>query len=210
MKRFDFRTLLGLGLILLGGMMLLDKIGIVHGAANLFFGGALLLVGLYFLYNFIQSPRSHWWAVIPAMALVGMSAGSILPGALAGWAGGIFLGALGVAFMLVYLTDRSRWWGIIPGGVLLTLALVASVDKTNWINTGSLFFGGLGLTFLLVAILPNNVGKMQWAYIPAIVLILMGALLASQVTAGVADYIWPAALILVGLAVVFSFFIKRE
>ena len=209
MKRFDFRTLIGIGMILLGSLLLLDKIGIVHGAASLFFGGILLLAAAYFLYYFFQGPQRHWWAVIPSFALFGMAAGAILPGSLGGLAGGIFLGALGLSFMIVYITDRSRWWGIIPGGVLLTLALVAVVDKTNLINSGSLFFGGLGLTFLLVAILPNPVSKMQWAYIPATVLILMGALLASQVTAGIQDYIWPIALIVAGLVVILSFFTKR-
>ena len=210
MRRFDFRTLIGLGLILFGSLMLLDKIGIIRGAASFIFGCVLLLAAAYFLYHFFQNPKRHWWAIIPSMALFGMAAATFLPGALSGLAAGIFLGTLGLAFMIVYITDHSRWWGIIPGGVLLTLALVASVDKANWMNTGSLFFGGLGLTFLLVAIVPNTVGRMQWAYIPAIVLILMGALLASQVTAGVADYIWPVVLILVGLVVVFGFFIKKK
>ena len=210
MRRFDFRTFLGVGLILLGGLLLLEKFGVVHGAANLFFGAGIALAAVYFLYIFFQNPAQRWWAIIPSMALFGLALSVVLPSALSGLSGGLFLGALGLAFFIVYLTDSQRWWGIIPGGVLLTLALVASLDKSNWINSGSLFFGGLGLTFLLVAVLPNKVGKMQWAYIPAVVLFLMGALLATQATAGAADYIWPAALIIAGLVVVAGFFFKRE
>jgi hypothetical protein len=209
MKRFDIRTLLGVALILLGGLMLLEKFGLVHGASNFFWGIALFLAGAYFLFFFTQNPQQGWWAIIPAMALLGMAASAVLPAAFTGLGGGLFLGALGLAFIFVYLTNRSRWWGIIPGGVLVTLAVIASLDKSNWINTGSLFFVGLGLTFLLVAILPNPVGKMQWAYIPAVVLVLMGALLGSQATAGLADFIWPTALIVVGLVVVINFF-KRN
>jgi hypothetical protein len=209
-KRFDVRTLFGGGLILLGVLMLLERIGLLHGAANLFWGVALLLAGAYFLYVFAQNPRERWWAIIPSMALLGMAASTVLPETFSGLGGGLFLGGLGLAFMIVYLTDRSRWWGIIPGGVLLTLALVASLDQTNWINSGSLFFVGLGLTFLLVAILPNPSGQMQWAYIPAVVLVLMGALLGMRATAGLADYIWPSALIIVGLVVLVTFFTKKE
>ena len=57
MRHIDFRTQIGLGLILLGSLMLLDKLGIVHGAASLFFGFAFFLAALYFLYYFIQTPK---------------------------------------------------------------------------------------------------------------------------------------------------------
>jgi hypothetical protein len=213
MKRFDFRFIIGAGLVLLGGLMLLEKFGVLHGASSLFWGAALWVAAAYFFYVFIQSPQGRWWAIIPAMALLGMGGSAILPLVFSGWGGGMFLGSLGVAFLIVYFTDHSRWWGIIPGGVLLTLAAITVVDesaKFGSLGSGSLFFLGLGLTFLLVALLPNPVGKMQWAYIPAVVLLLMGAFLGSAVTAGLADYIWPVALIVAGLLVVFGFFYKRE
>lgn len=210
MRRFDVRTIFGVGLILLGGLMLLEKFGLIQGAASLFWGAALLLAAAYFLYIFIQSPQSRWWAILPAMALLGMAGSVVLPRFFSGLGGGVFLAALGLAFFIVYFTDHSRWWGIIPGGVLFTLAVVASLDRSNLINTGSLFFVGLGFTFLLVALLPHPLGDMRWAYIPAVVLVLMGALLGSQTTAGLADYVWPTALIIMGLVVIFNFFVKKE
>jgi hypothetical protein len=209
-RRFDIRTLFGGGLILLGVLMLLERFGLLHGAADLFWGAAFVLAGAYFVYMFAQNPRQQWWAIIPALALLGVAVNIVLPETLSGLGGGLLLGGLGLAFVIVYLTDRSRWWAIIPAGVLLTLALVASLDNINWINTGSLFFVGLGLTFLVVAILPNPSGQMQWAYIPAVVLVLMGALLGMRATAGLVDYIWPSALIIVGLVVLVSFFTKKE
>jgi hypothetical protein len=213
MRRFDIRMIFGLGLMLLGGLMLLEKFGILRGASSLFWGAAFLVGAAYFFYVFVQSPQGSWWAIIPAMALLGMGASAILPHVFSGLGGGIFLGALGVAFFVVYATDRLRWWGIIPGGVLLTLALVsvlADSDTFNALGSGSIFFVGLALTFLLVALLPNPVGKMQWAYIPAAVLFIMGAVLGSTSTAGLADYVWPVALIIVGLLVIAGFFFKRE
>ena len=207
MRRFDVRMVFGLGL------MLLEKFGILRGASSLFWGAAFLVAAAYFLYIFVQSPQGRWWAIIPAMALLGMSASAILPHVFSGLGGGIFLGALGVAFFIVYATDRSRWWGIIPGGVLLTLAAVSTLadsDTFNVLGSGSIFFIGLALTFLLVALLPNPFGRMQWAYIPAAVLFIMGAVLGSTSTAGLADYVWPVALIIVGLLVIAGFFYKRE
>lgn len=213
MKRFDVRMVFGLGLMLLGGLMLLEKFGILRGASSLFWGAAFWVGAAYFLYIFVKNPQGTWWAIIPAMALLGMGASAILPHVFSGLGGGIFLGALGVAFFIIYATDRSRWWGIIPGGVLLTLAVVsvlADSDTFNAFGSGSIFFVGLALTFLLVALLPNPFGKMQWAYIPAAVLFIMGAVLGSTSTAGLADYVWPVALIIVGLLVIFGFFYKRE
>jgi hypothetical protein len=213
MKRLDFRMIFGLGLMLLGGLMLLEKFGILRGASSLFWAAAFLVAAAYFLYVFIKSPQGTWWAIIPAMALLGMGASAILPHVFNGLGGGIFLGALGVAFFTIYATDHSRWWGIIPGGVLLTLAAVSTLagsDTFNAFGSGSIFFVGLALTFLLVALLPNPFGKMQWAYIPAAVLFIMGAILGSTSTAGLADYIWPVALIIVGLLVIAGFFYNRE
>jgi hypothetical protein len=217
MKRFDFRILLGGGLMLIGLLLLLEKMHIISGAAGIFWGGILLAAGVGFGLVFLQRPQARWWAIIPAMALLGAGAsaiaGSILPRALSELSGGFFLGALGIAFFIVYATDRSRWWGIIPGGVLLTLACIAvlqGAERVAGIASGSLFFLGLGLTFLLVAILPNPVGKMQWAYIPAAVLVVMGALLGSQATAGLVGYIWPAVLILIGVVVLIAYFFKKD
>jgi len=213
MRRFDIRTVFGLGLMLLGGLMLLEKFGILRGAPSLFWGAAFIVTAAYFLYVFFQSPQGNWWAIIPAMALLGMGGSAILPRVFSGFGGGLFLGALGVAFFVVYATNHSRWWGIIPGGVLLTLALVsvlADFDRFNAFGSGSIFFVGLALTFLLVALLPNPFGQMQWAYIPAVILFIMGAVLGSTSTAGLADYVWPVALIIVGVLVIFGFFYKRD
>lgn len=209
MRNIRFETFFGAGLVLLGALMLLEKFGVLRGATSLFWGAALLMGAIYFLVDFLRSPSGHWWAVIPGMTFLGLAGVSILPRVFSGLGGGIFLGALGLAFIIIYLTDHARWWGLIPGGVLLTLALVASFEHSSWANSGSLFFVGLGLTFLLVAVLPNPFGQMQWAYIPAVVLVIIGALLGTQATAGLAGYIWPAAMIIMGVVVLARYFLKR-
>jgi hypothetical protein len=213
MMRLNARLIFGGGLVLLGGLLLLEKLNVLHGAGSLFWGVIFLLGAASFIAFFAQNPGSKWWAIIPAMLFLGMGGSALLPRAFSGLGGGIFLGALGLAFWIIYFSDRARWWGIIPGGVLFTLAGVSVLNETQGLsnlNSGSLFFIGLGLTFLLVALLPNPFGQMRWAYIPAIVLVVMGALLGSRSTAGLADYIWPAALILSGLLVLYGFYFKKE
>jgi hypothetical protein len=213
MKRFDFRTIFGAGLIVLGGLMLLEKFGLIHGASDKFWGLALLAGAAYFLVVFYQAPATRWWAIFPAAAFLGMGGAAFLPAAFSGWGGLVFLGALGLGFFTVYLVNRANWWAIIPGGVLLTLGIVSGLDETGlagWFSSGSVFFIGLGFTFLLVALLPNPGGPARWAYIPAIVLILLGGLVASQETQAFFSFLWPAALILAGLLVIWGFFSNRD
>lgn len=210
MKYLNPKTLLGIGLILLGGLMLLEKIGIVTGASSKFGAAVFLLGSFYFFSLYFKAAKQMWWAIIPAMALLGIAGSAMMPDSLDRISGSTFLGALGLAFFIIYFTEHERWWGIIPGGVLITLASVAAFEGTFWAEKGIMFFLGLGLTFLLVAILPTPSGKHTWAYIPALVLMLIGAFLGSQVTEALTGYLLPAILILAGLIVVISFFFKKE
>jgi hypothetical protein len=209
--RSNFRVILGTLLILLGGVLLLERLGYLHGLSNFFWGAILLIGGAFFTYVFFSDVRNSWWAVIPGFTLLGLSVDAFLPVVSRDFGRAMFLAPLGLSFLVVYLTDRARWWGIIPGGVLLTLAVVTLVTpRASGIDSGAVFFLGLGLTFLLVAILPNPVGGMQWAYIPAMVLILMGALLGSSSMTSLADYLWPVVLIVFGAMIILRFFLRRE
>lgn len=205
MKRIDFRILVGAALILLGALMLLERFGLFHGASDFFWGIVFLAGGAYFLYRFSNNIRSEWWAAIPGFALVGLAADSLLSGILGNWGGFFFLGFLGLGFLIIYFTGRERWWAIIPGGVLVTLGFISVLDNVfGGRETGGFFFLGLGLTFLLVAILAS----MQWAYIPAVILLIMGALLGTPFV-GSMNLLWPAVLIIGGLILIFQF-IRRK
>lgn len=205
MKRIDFRIILGAALILLGILMLLERIGLFHGASNIFWGVVFLAGGAYFLYRFANNMSGEWWSAIPGFTLLGLAADSLLPRILGNWGGLFFLGFLGLGFIAVYFSDRQRWWALIPGGVLLTLGFVSVLsDVYGGRETGGFFFLGLGLTFLLVAILTS----MQWAYIPGVILLVMGALLGTPFV-GTLNFIWPAALIFGGLVLIFQFMRRK-
>jgi hypothetical protein len=201
MKHMDFRMIIGGGLILLGVLMLLERFGLLRGASDFFWGVVLLTGGGYFLYRFANNIRGEWWAVIPGSALAGLGADSLLSAILGNWGGFLFLGCLGVGFLAIYSTDRERWWALIPGGVLVTLAMVSVLDRVYGAGeTGGFFFLGLGLTFLMLAILAS----LQWAYIPAVVLLIMGALLGTPFI-GAMNYIWPTILIIGGMILIWQF-----
>ncbi len=205
MKSLDTRILIGAGLILLGALMLLERIGLFRAVVEVFWGLLFLVAAGYFLYRFIGDPRGQWWAAIPGFALAGLGAEVLLPPVLGDWGGVFFLGALGIGFFAVYLSERSRWWAIIPGGVLVTLAFITFLsDRLGVAQTGGFLFIGLGVTFLLVAALAS----MQWAYIPGIILLVLGAAVGT-LNAGAFSYVWPATLVLAGILLILQFVRKK-
>jgi hypothetical protein len=201
-KIISSRFFWGLVLIIGGALLLLDTFGIFKGGA-LFWTVLSAIAGVLFLSVYITN-HVHWWALIPGIiflavaALIGLT--SFLPGFSAtNLAGSVILGGIGLSFLLVYLVEHKNWWAIIPAGVMGTLTVVAALDPiTSGDVSGGIFLLGLGVTFGLVAVLPNSIGQMRWAWIPAGILGIIGFLLLLAVGSYI-NYVWPAILILGGL-----------
>ena len=207
MRRYDPRLLLGILLVLGGLLSLLDAMGVISNGGGIFWGLIFGAGGLIFLYMLINN-RENWWAAFPAFTLLGLAASSFLPKSLGAYDGLVFFAGISLGFWWVYFTGTERWWAIIPAGVLLTLGIVSSVNNaTSDLATGGLFFLGLGLTFILVAVLPGGNGR-SWALIPGTILLLFGALLGTPFR-GIADYLWPAVLVILGGYFVVRFFLHR-
>ena len=201
MNRWSVRIWLGAVLIVLGLLMLLERFGLFQGAANIFWGVIFLAGALWFLYRFAAHTRHEWWAAIPGFALLGIGATILLSDLVGNWSGFLFLGALGLGFFAVYFSDRKRWWAIIPGGVLITLGLVATIGEvSDGRQVAGLLFLGIGLTFLLVAILAS----LQWAWIPGLILLVIGAFIGMPFS-GSLNYAWPVALIAGGALLIVQF-----
>jgi hypothetical protein len=207
-RRYDSRLLLGVLLVLGGILSLLDATGVISNAGGIFWGLLFAAGGLFFLYMLINN-RENWWAAFPAFTLLGLAASSFLPDSLEAYDGLVFFAGLSAGFWWVYFSSTNEhWWAIIPAGVLLTLGIVSVVDNVSAVSdTGGLFFLGLGLTFILVAVLPGGSGR-SWALIPGTILLVFGALLGTPLS-GFTEYLWPAALIILGGYFVLRFFINR-
>jgi hypothetical protein len=206
------------GALLIGAgvLLLLQNLGIFESVAPLFIALAFAAAGLIFLYFFLARPRDTWWAAIPGFTLLGLGAtvfvGEVGPRILAPLAGSVFLGAIGVGFLMVYFARRDFWWALIPAGVMGTLAVVAAIDVTRLGGemSGSIFFLGLGLTFAVIGLLPNPDGKVQrWALIPAAVLLVM-AMVIGTVYASTLNYVWPVVLIIAGGVLVYKAMQSRQ
>lgn len=199
MRRIEWRVLVGILLVAVGALLLLQTFNILRFVWEVVWAVLFVASGAGFLVVFLGR-QEHWWAVIPGMALLGI--GGLIGLSVFGLddviGGAVFLGALSLAFWLVYLRSRDNWWAVIPGGVLATLALVAGLEQVvPWAETGGIFFLGLALTFGLVYLLPTPHGRMAWALIPAAVLFVVG-LIVVLATSSVLQFLWPVVLILVG------------
>lgn len=210
MERLNRRLLVGVLLILVGVLVFLQNLQIFQ-VEGLVWGGLFVLGGLVFLWVLIENRTHNWWAAIPGVILVDLGLLILLPGIIPGFegrfGGAFFLAGISAAFWLVYLLTPANWWAVIPGGVLLTLAAVAGIDSGG-IETGGIFFLGLAATFGLLSLIPVEGRRMTWPLIPAGILAVMGVLFMTA-AGGLAQYVWPALLILAGLFLLARGFVRR-
>ena len=187
-------------LILAGVLFMLQELNILGNAFQflwliLLAAGSAVFLWIYF------SKQEQWWAIIPGLTLLGLSLAGIrslldiVPGS--NWSGAVFLGCMGSAFWLIYFRKQEQWWAIIPGGVMLTLAAVTALDNIfEWSEV--IFFLGFGITFLMVAVLPTQGQDTRWAYIPAVIMSILGVSLFAPFQTAMLIF-WP--IVLIGLGV---------
>jgi hypothetical protein len=195
-----------------GILFLLDSLGIM-AVGTILWPVLIAIASLAFLSIFVTAPRANWWAAIPGFVLLGLTGtialDQLAPEGAGDWGGALFLGGIALAFWVIYFVNPDHWWAVIPGGVLLTLSLVAGLSSVlEGVEMGGVFFFGLGLTFALLALLPTSEGRLTWAIIPAIVLLVMGALITAA-AAQLIDYVWPVALVVGGLYLLYRVFRSR-
>jgi len=206
MKWSILRMLWGLLLVLAGVLFLLNSIGTIT-IGDYQWAIILGIGGLAFLSVFLAD-RQQWWALFPSFGL--LIGGTILflesafPGLSDDFGGAIAMGGIGLVFLLIFITNIKNWWALIPAGVLLSLAVMLLLG----FESGGIFLIGLGLTFGVLGFVPTEHGRMRWAFIPAVVLILIGIF----VTLAIYDLfalLWPLALIAAGLVIIY-FVIKTR
>ncbi len=213
MKRLDLTLIVGLGLVVVGGMFLLQTLGVIEGVLPLLWVFVFAASGLVFLY-FFWINREHWWALIPGFTLLGLGAliglSEYGPKEVENVAAVMFLGSIGLSFWLIYFLNREHWWAIIPGGVLFSIAVIAGLEQVNVHDNviASIFFLGLALTFGAIALLPTPYGKMKWAWFPAGILFVIGIIIFSAAVSAF-KYLWPIGVILVGLYILYRALFRK-
>ena len=217
MKSANASITAGIVLMMLGVLLMLDRVGVLDSGAivaPLVFAAA----GVLFLSVFIRR-REHWWAAIPGSVFLGLaavvtSAGLTGSGASAGF---LFL-FMGAGFAAVYARVPDNWWAIIPAGVMLTLAVIVALPPAfQGTPIAAVLFLGLAATFGVLTLLPvrpfdgTSTGHLKWPLIPAGVLAVLGVIMALQASALLIplDFAVPAVMIAAGIALVVYAFLAR-
>lgn len=177
MRRIDLRIVFGIMLILGGVLALMETMGYLENASDIFWSGVFIVSGLVFLALLFGG---HWWSAFPGFILIALGTLIILPDSLEDFGGAIFLGGIALSFWYVYFTSRNdRWWALIPAGVFTALALVVIASERFEEYSGAVFLGGIGLAFFMVYF--TNMAERWWALIPAGVLsTLAGVTIAAE------------------------------
>ncbi len=170
--------------------------------------GALLLfmIAGSFLVVYLSN-RTRIWALIVAYvtAVLGIAPLMALGGRDAAYYGPIFLFAVALPFFFVYFRFPENWWAIIPAGAVTTVAIVAAFAIAGFIRNGNeggyanaLLMGGLAVTFAVVWLRNAR----PWAKV--VTFALAAVAVASAFFATYSNIFWPAAIILVGIYLLYT------
>lgn len=201
-------TLWGVLLITLGAFFLLQVTGIFGVLTSIFWSVAFAAAGAVFLYVFLTALQTRWWAAIPGFTLLGLAAtifyDRFAPPFFSDIGGAVFLASIGAGFVAIFFTNREKWWAIIPSGALLSVAGVVLVTQADigFLNPASVLFIGLGLTFGLLGLMSTYLNtNLRWAYIPAVVMLVMGIVIFTPFV-GALGWIWPLAFVAGGAYII--------
>ncbi|BCW81884.1 hypothetical protein [Arthrobacter sp. NicSoilC5] len=220
MKSANASIIAGVILIALGGLLLLDRLGVMDTAA---FVAPLIFaaVGVLFLSLFIRR-RENWWAAIPGSVFLGLAAVVIATELTGGAWGAAFLFLfMGAGFGAVFVREPGNWWALIPSGVMFTLAVIVALpQELQGTPTAAVLFLGLAATFGVLSLVPvrvdeagNRRERMKWPLIPAGVLAVMGLIFVLQAMAVLVpvDFAFPAVMIVAGIALmVYAYLAHRD
>jgi hypothetical protein len=106
--------------------------------------------------------------------------------------------------------NTENWWALIPAGSLFSIALAIALNQIlTGLEIGGVFLIGLGFTFGVVGFVPTPQGRMRWALIPALILIVVGFLVLVAASNLIA-YLWPLGLIALGGLIIYNVIKSRQ
>ncbi|KQQ82745.1 hypothetical protein [Arthrobacter sp. Leaf137] len=144
MKSANASIIAGIVLMMLGVLLMLDRVGVLESGAivaPLVFAAA----GALFLSVFVRR-REHWWAIIPAGVMLTLAVIVALPPAFQGTpvAAVLFLGLAATFGVLALVPVRPAdgigtgtsggghlRWPLIPAGVLAVLGVIMAVQSSE-------------------------------------------------------------------------------
>jgi hypothetical protein len=122
---------------------------------------------------------------------------------------------IGCSFLTVFLRNTDHWWAIIPAGVMLTNGVAALADYYHWMHYGDdqgvVFLLGFSITFGVLYLLKNENRKLGWAIYPAIVFLVLSAIVGLANSYYLVDeFFLPAILIFFGSLLIYKSLVYKK
>ncbi len=180
--------LIGGFLILLGSLILADNLGYIDLRNEMFVSPLSLGLGVYLLFRYLQNKRMATLIFSAIFLFISLSilidSTRIINDDVTGT---LFLCGVGVLFGVGYMRNPEKWGLVIPAGIFLTLGLISLLNIGAFrLIDGDLepgtFFLGLGLTFGFLYLTRNEQNKLEWAKVPAVILILFSGFIYMTTT----------------------------
>lgn len=197
-KRGNSSLIWGGLLIVLGLLILVENLDLLGDWDAPFWSLILGAIGLIFLTTYLRD-RKQWWALIPGLVILAIAVAVFFAeqDLVADYlVATIILAGVGLPFLMIFLADRQHWWALIPAMTMLGITAGVFLEGIGAIGepaVGGLAVGGISLGFVSIYLIDR---KQWWALIPGSI---MGIVAFFLLLAAAARFIWPAALILLGL-----------
>ncbi len=197
-KRDYGRLIWGGFLVALGLLLLVDNLGFLGDLEGLVWSLGLGFVSLVCVILYLRD-RQQWWVLIPGLALAGIALGIFLD-----WAdvttgdinGALVTGGIGLAFLLVFVSDRRNLWALIPAMTMGGIGLAVFLEEIDLISDAAvagIIVGGVAMGFISIFLYDR---KHWWALFPGVPI---GTVAFFLLVASAAELICPTLLILLGL-----------
>jgi len=185
-------------LVILGLALLIDNLDVLGDWNAPVWSLVLGALSLVFLITYTRD-RKQWWALIPGLVILGIAVAVFLAeqDLVEGYiVATIILAGVGLPFLLIFLSDRQHWWALIPAMTMTGIAAGVFLEGLGAIGgpaVGGLAVAGVSLGFVSIYLIDR---EQWWALIPGGV---MGILAFFLLLAAATRFVWPIAIIVLGL-----------
>lgn len=216
MKKRIPGLLSGVFLIIFGVLIILDNLYYLYFIEDYAFSYIFIAAGIVLLVTYLLDKKKIWAVVISLFFLfigisIFISESRYIP---EGVIGGLFTFIVGTGFLTAFLKNKKNWWAVIPAGILYTITIMIVLGEYFWYVEdfiAPVFFTGTGLTFGLLYLIRNEENKLNWAKIPALILLIFGIFSGAFVFIDFDENLgFSFILITAGFAVILYHFLKSK
>ncbi len=194
---------LGIILILSGLIYLFDNLGIFYFNDDVFISLLFLGGGAFLFFRFHQNRRFPLLIFASLVTFIGIAilldSFRAVDDALIGI---VLFWGMSAIFAYGFGKNTEKWGLLIPSGILFSLGLIVVFNDVFYYSDdfcAGVFFLGIGLTFTFLYLIKNERNNLNWAKVPAAILIFISGIIFLNTSDSVfANMLLPMALIICG------------